>query len=121
VDRCREDRLGTNDQRRTFNMSTDVYTADNALISINTTVDYEDVDPVRTVHESSYRRRALEEVAVWALRNDVGGRSLEQALNSQAEINLALSAVMEEQAARLGVKVIQVEVLARVGQMLAEI
>ena len=64
--------MRTDDQRHTFNMSTDVYTADNAFISINRTVDYEDVDPVRTVHESSYRRDALEQVAVWVLRDDIG-------------------------------------------------
>jgi hypothetical protein len=81
-------------------------------VSINATVDYEDVDPVHTVPESSFRRGRVEEVAVWALRDDVGGRSLEQALDSQAEINLVLPPMMEQRVAGLGVKVTRVEVTA---------
>jgi regulator of protease activity HflC (stomatin/prohibitin superfamily) len=89
-----------------------VWTADDALVSVNAAVHFEIVDPVVATYEIANVRQALEVLAVTVLRNCVGDLGLEQALNSRPEIDRSVTMEINERAGQLGTRVTQVEVTA---------
>ena len=71
-----------------FDMSTDVWTADNTWVTVSATVSFEITDP--TAFANFYQ--AAEMTVTTALRNEIGARDLARTLDNAPEISRALPA-----------------------------
>ena len=72
-----------------------VITEDNLMVSIDSVIYYQIVDPVRAAYEAQNYIQAIEQLTMTTLRNIIGGLDLEQTLTSREEINQKLRAVLD--------------------------
>ncbi len=89
-----------------------VITEDNLMVSIDSVIYFQIVDPVRAAYEAQDYRGAIEQLTMTTLRNIIGGMDLETALTSRDEINQKLRAVLDEATGKWGIKVNRVELRA---------
>ncbi len=89
-----------------------VITEDNLMVSIDSVIYFQVVDPVRAAYEAQNYRAAIEQLTMTTLRNIIGGMDLEAALTSREEINQRLRAVLDEATGKWGIKVNRVELRA---------
>ncbi len=89
-----------------------VITEDNLLVSIDSVIYFQIVDPVRAAYEAQDYRGAIEQLTMTTLRNIIGGMDLEAALTSREEINQKLRTVLDEATGKWGIKVNRVELRA---------
>ena len=73
-----------------------VITEDNLMVSIDSVIYFQVVDPVRAAYEAQNYIQAIEQLTMTTLRNIIGGLDLEQALTSREEINAKLRAVLDD-------------------------
>ncbi len=86
-----------------------VITEDNLMVSIDSVIYYQVIDPVRAAYEAQNYIQAIEQLTMTTLRNIIGGLDLEQTLTSREEINQKLRAVLDEATGKWGIKVNRVE------------
>lgn len=86
-----------------------VITEDNLMVSIDSVIYYQVVDPVRAAYEAQNYIQAIEQLTMTTLRNIIGGLDLEQTLTSREEINQKLRTVLDEATGKWGIKVNRVE------------
>ena len=86
-----------------------VITEDNLIVSIDSVIYFQIVDPVRAAYEAQNYRAAIEQLTMTTLRNIIGGMDLEATLTSREEINKRLRAVLDEATGKWGIKVNRVE------------
>jgi len=86
-----------------------VITEDNLMVSIDSVIYFQVVDPVRAAYEAQNYIQAIEQLTMTTLRNIIGGLDLEQTLTSREEINQKLRAVLDEATGKWGIKVNRVE------------
>lgn len=86
-----------------------VITEDNLMVSIDSVIYYQVVDPVRAAYEAQNYIQAIEQLTMTTLRNIIGGLDLEQTLTSREEINQKLRAVLDDATGKWGIKVNRVE------------
>ena len=89
-----------------------VITEDNLMVSIDSVIYFQIVDPKRAAYEAQDYRSAIEQLTMTTLRNIIGGMDLEAALTSREEINQRLRAVLDEATGKWGIKVNRVELRA---------
>ena len=89
-----------------------VITEDNLMVSIDSVIYFQIVDPKRAAYEAQDYRAAIEQLTMTTLRNIIGGMDLEAALTSREEINQRLRAVLDEATGKWGIKVNRVELRA---------
>ena len=86
-----------------------VITEDNLMVSIDSVIYCQVVDPVRAAYEAQNYIQAIEQLTMTTLRNIIGGLDLEQTLTSREEINAKLRSVLDEATGKWGIKVNRVE------------
>ncbi|MCE1173921.1 MAG: paraslipin [Propionibacteriales bacterium] len=86
-----------------------VITEDNLMVSIDSVIYFQVVDPVRAAYEAQNYIQAIEQLTMTTLRNIIGGLDLEKTLTSREEINQKLRAVLDEATGKWGIKVNRVE------------
>ena len=86
-----------------------VITEDNLMVSIDSVIYFQVIDPVRAAYEAQNYIQAIEQLTMTTLRNIIGGLDLEQALTSREEINAKLRMVLDEATGKWGIKVNRVE------------
>ena len=86
-----------------------VITEDNLMVSIDSVIYFQIVDPVRAAYEAQNYVQAIEQLTQTTLRNIIGGLDLEQTLTSREEINQKLRYVLDEATGKWGIKVNRVE------------
>jgi len=86
-----------------------VITEDNLMVSIDSVIYYQVVDPVRAAYEAQNYIQAIEQLTMTTLRNIIGGLDLEQTLTSREDINQKLRSVLDEATGKWGIKVNRVE------------
>ncbi len=89
-----------------------VITEDNLMVSIDSVIYFQVIDPVRAAYEAQDYIRAIEQLTMTTLRNIIGGLDLEQTLTSREEINGKLRLVLDEATGKWGIKVNRVELRA---------
>ncbi|WP_052460073.1 SPFH domain-containing protein [Tessaracoccus massiliensis] len=89
-----------------------VITEDNLMVSIDSVIYFQIVDPKRAAYEAQDYRSAIEQLTMTTLRNIIGGMDLEAALTSREEINQRLRTVLDEATGKWGIKVNRVELRA---------
>ena len=86
-----------------------VITEDNLMVSIDSVIYFQIVDPRRAAYEAQNYRAAIEQLTMTTLRNIIGGMDLEATLTSREEINQRLRSVLDEATGKWGIKVNRVE------------
>ena len=86
-----------------------VITEDNLMVSIDSVIYFQIIDPVRAAYEAQDYIKAIEQLTQTTLRNIIGGLDLEQTLTSREEINQKLRYVLDEATGKWGIKVNRVE------------
>lgn len=89
-----------------------VITEDNLMVSIDSVIYFQIIDPVRAAYEAQNYVQAIEQLTMTTLRNIIGGLDLEQTLTSREEINQKLRYVLDEATGKWGIKVNRVELRA---------
>jgi regulator of protease activity HflC (stomatin/prohibitin superfamily) len=89
-----------------------VITEDNLMVSIDSVIYFQIIDPVRAAYEAQNYVQAIEQLTMTTLRNIIGGLDLEQTLTSREEINQQLRSVLDEATGKWGIKVNRVELRA---------
>jgi regulator of protease activity HflC (stomatin/prohibitin superfamily) len=89
-----------------------VITEDNLMVSIDSVIYFQVIDPVRAAYEAQDYIKAIEQLTMTTLRNIIGGLDLEQTLTSREEINQKLRIVLDEATGKWGIKVNRVELRA---------
>ncbi len=89
-----------------------VITEDNLMVSIDSVIYFQVIDPVRAAYEAQDYIKAIEQLTMTTLRNIIGGLDLEQTLTSREEINQKLRLVLDEATGKWGIKVNRVELRA---------
>jgi regulator of protease activity HflC (stomatin/prohibitin superfamily) len=89
-----------------------VITEDNLMVSIDSVIYYQILDPERAAYEAQNYIAAIEQLTQTTLRNIIGGLDLEQTLTSREEINQKLRIVLDEATGKWGIKVNRVELRA---------
>lgn len=89
-----------------------VITEDNLMVSIDSVIYFQIIDPERAAYEAQDYRGAIEQLTMTTLRNIIGGMDLETALTSRDEINHKLRAVLDDATGKWGIKVNRVELRA---------
>jgi regulator of protease activity HflC (stomatin/prohibitin superfamily) len=89
-----------------------VITEDNLMVSIDSVIYFQIIEPVRAAYEAQNYVQAIEQLTMTTLRNIIGGLDLEQTLTSREEINQQLRAVLDEATGKWGIKVNRVELRA---------
>jgi len=89
-----------------------VITEDNLMVSIDSVIYFQIIDPVRAAYEAQDYIKAIEQLTMTTLRNSIGGLDLEQTLTSREEINQKLRLVLDEATGKWGIKVNRVELRA---------
>jgi len=85
-------------------------TQDNLTVSIDTVLYFQVTDPIAATYEIANYITAVEQLTMTTLRNIVGGMDLERTLTSREAINSQLSAVLDIDTARWGLKAKRVEI-----------
>jgi regulator of protease activity HflC (stomatin/prohibitin superfamily) len=86
-----------------------VITKDNVTMHIDTLIYYRVTDARAATYEINGLQNAISNLAVTALRNEIGNLYLDETLNSRDAINAALQTKMDEATDNWGVKVERVE------------
>ncbi|MFC7623134.1 SPFH domain-containing protein [Microlunatus sp. GCM10028923] len=86
-----------------------VITEDNLMVSIDSVIYFQVIDPVRAAYEAQNYIQAIEQLTQTTLRNIIGGMDLERTLVSRDEINGRLRVVLDEATGKWGIKVNRVE------------
>ena len=86
-----------------------VITEDNLMVSIDSVIYFQIVEPRAAAYEAQDYRAAIEQLTMTTLRNIIGGMDLEATLTSREEINQRLRAVLDEATGKWGIKVNRVE------------
>lgn len=86
-----------------------VITSDNLVVSIDSVIYYQVVDPKRATYEIASYLQAIEQLTVTTLRNVIGSMDLEQTLTSRDQINGQLRGVLDQATGRWGIRVSNVE------------
>jgi len=86
-----------------------VITEDNLMVSIDSVIYFQVIDPIRANYEAQDYTAAIEQLTQTTLRNIIGGLDLEQTLTSREEINGKLRVVLDEATGKWGIKVNRVE------------
>ncbi|MBG0820273.1 SPFH/Band 7/PHB domain protein [Planomonospora sp. ID91781] len=89
-----------------------VITSDNLVVSIDTVIYFQVVDPRAATYEIANFLVGVEQLTVTTLRNVVGGMDLERALTSREEINSELRGVLDDATGKWGIRVNRVELKA---------
>jgi regulator of protease activity HflC (stomatin/prohibitin superfamily) len=88
----------------------DVLTADNVALKTSLLVTYQVVDPVKAAHETQNWQGDLYNAAQLALRAVAGGVAVEALLGQRLNLGAQLLALVQSEAAKVGVNVLAVEV-----------
>jgi regulator of protease activity HflC (stomatin/prohibitin superfamily) len=86
-----------------------VITEDNLMVSIDSVIYFQVIDPVKAAYEAQNYIQAIEQLTQTTLRNIIGGMDLEKTLVSRDEINGRLRVVLDEATGKWGIKVNRVE------------
>ncbi len=86
-----------------------VITSDNLVVSIDTVIYFQVIDPKSAVYEIANYLLGIEQITVTTLRNVIGSMDLEQTLTSRDQINGQLRGVLDEATGRWGIRVNRVE------------
>ncbi len=86
-----------------------VITEDNLTVNIDTVVYFQVTRPDAAVYEINNYVVGVEQLTTTALRNVVGGMTLEETLTSRERINSQLRGVLDEATSRWGMRVARVE------------
>jgi regulator of protease activity HflC (stomatin/prohibitin superfamily) len=86
-----------------------VITADNVTINVTSVVYYQILDPKNATYQVANLLPAMEQIAQTALRNVMGGLTLDTSLTSRDEVNARLRVVLDEVTERWGVRINRVE------------
>jgi regulator of protease activity HflC (stomatin/prohibitin superfamily) len=89
-----------------------VITSDNLVVSIDTVIYYQAIDPKSAVYEIANFIQGIEQLTVTTLRNVIGSLDLEQTLTSRDQINGQLRGVLDEATGKWGIRVNRVELKA---------
>src|SRR6478752_5862832 len=89
-----------------------VITSDNLVVSIDTVIYYQVIDPKSAVYEIANFIQGIEQLTVTTLRNVIGSLDLEQTLSSRDQINGQLRGVLDEATGKWGIRVNRVELKA---------
>jgi regulator of protease activity HflC (stomatin/prohibitin superfamily) len=89
-----------------------VITSDNLVVSIDTVIYYQVIDPKSAVYEIANFIQGIEQLTVTTLRNVIGSLDLEQTLTSRDQINAQLRGVLDEATGKWGIRVNRVELKA---------
>ncbi|PKW25298.1 SPFH domain-containing protein [Phycicoccus duodecadis] len=89
-----------------------VITSDNLVVSIDTVIYYQVIDPKSAVYEIANFIAGIEQLTVTTLRNVIGSLDLEQTLTSRDQINGQLRGVLDEATGKWGIRVNRVELKA---------
>ncbi len=89
-----------------------VITSDNLVVSIDTVIYYQVIDPKSAVYEIANFIAGIEQLTVTTLRNVIGSLDLEQTLTSRDQINAQLRGVLDEATGKWGIRVNRVELKA---------
>src|SRR5215212_3668913 len=89
-----------------------VITEDNLVVSIDTVIYFQVIDPKAATYEIANYIGAIEQLVVTTLRNVIGGITLEQTLTSRDQINAELRGVLDEATGKWGIRVNRVELKA---------
>lgn len=89
-----------------------VITEDNLVVSIDTVVYFQVMNPKDATYEIANYIQAVEQLTTTTMRNVVGGLNLEEALTSRDQINGQLRGVLDEATGKWGIRVSRVEVKA---------
>ena len=89
-----------------------VITEDNLMVTIDSVIYFQIIDPVRAAYEAQNYIQAIEQLTQTTLRNIIGGMDLERTLTSREEINAALRGVLDEATGKWGIRVNRVELKA---------
>ncbi|WP_449061037.1 SPFH domain-containing protein [Planomonospora algeriensis] len=89
-----------------------VITSDNLVVSIDTVIYFQVVDPRAATYEIANFLVGVEQLTVTTLRNVVGGMDLERTLTSREEINSELRGVLDDATGKWGIRVNRVELKA---------
>ncbi len=89
-----------------------VITEDNLMVTIDSVIYFQIIDPVRAAYEAQDYIRAIEQLTMTTMRNIIGGLDLEETLTSREEINQKLRVVLDEATGKWGIKVNRVELRA---------
>lgn len=89
-----------------------VITSDNLVVSIDTVIYYQVIEPKSAVYEIANFIQGIEQLTVTTLRNVIGSLDLEQTLTSRDQINGQLRGVLDEATGKWGIRVNRVELKA---------
>ncbi|GGL24344.1 SPFH/Band 7/PHB domain protein [Phycicoccus endophyticus] len=89
-----------------------VITSDNLVVSIDTVIYYQVIDPKSAVYEIANFIAGIEQLTVTTLRNVIGSLDLEQTLTSRDQINGQLRGVLDDATGKWGIRVNRVELKA---------
>src|SRR5256885_15387593 len=89
-----------------------VITEDNLVVSIDTVIYFQVTDAKAATYEIQNYIQAIDLLTVTALRNLVGGMTLEEALTSRDAINDQLRGILDEATGKWGIRVHRVELKA---------
>ena len=89
-----------------------VITEDNLVVSIDTVIYFQVTDAKAATYEIQDPIQAIDVLTVTALRNLVGGMTLEEALTSRDAINDQLRGILDEATGKWGIRVHRVELKA---------
>ncbi|MFQ6172489.1 SPFH domain-containing protein [Oryzobacter sp. R7] len=89
-----------------------VITSDNLVVSIDTVIYYQVIEPKSAVYEIANFIQGIEQLTVTTLRNVIGSLDLEQTLTSRDQINAQLRGVLDEATGKWGIRVNRVELKA---------
>ena len=89
-----------------------VITEDNLVVSIDTVIYFQVIDPKLATYEIVNYIQGIEQLVITTLRNSVGGLDLEEVLTSRDHINSVLRGVLDEATSKWGVRVNRVEIKA---------
>ena len=90
--------------------SQEILTADNVSLKFSLAVTHQMVDPAKAAHETQYWQAELYNSAQLALRTVISGFAVEALLTQRTAIGAQLVALMQPEAAKIGINVLAVEV-----------
>jgi len=89
-----------------------VITEDNLVVSIDTVIYFQVVEPKSATYEIANPLQGIEQLTVTTLRNVIGSLDLEATLTSRDQINAQLRGVLDEATGKWGIRVNRVELKA---------
>ncbi len=88
----------------------EVITKDNVTVTVDAVIYYEPTDAQRLIYNVANFMMAVTKLAQTNLRNVIGDMSLDNALTSRDNVNVALREVLDDATDKWGVKVVRVEI-----------